>query len=346
MKSRFVPVLRQRSLVGLAAALVTGCFLAAPGAMADEERPGFYLRADLGANLATGVTLHGKSNDRASRCDEFINPHYAEIPGCTDPDRGSAAGWRTAFDSAGGVFAGFAVGHRITDWFRMEVETFHRESEYDQTSPVASATGDTAGKLEGEIVRAEDRIGSVSSRSVFVNLLFDLPVDGPVTPFAGLGAGVSWTELDYGDLWGRPLGAQCGPGEDRHRGGTSERGGDPEESRRDNHQQTGRTGRPPFGVPGSRRCGLGDFRRGIGRAPGALCPFRPLRGRDRLRTPAQPRIAASARRQRAGDVPDPDRGDRLLRGPHVLPEPPLLIQPAPGVSRPGSGHRVSGHGKA
>ena len=104
MKSRFAPVLRQRSLVGLAAALVTGCFLAAPGAMADEERSGFYLRADLGANLATGVTLHGKSNDRASRCDEFINPRYAEIPGCTDPDRGSAAGWRTAFDPASGVF--------------------------------------------------------------------------------------------------------------------------------------------------------------------------------------------------------------------------------------------------
>ena len=210
MKSRFAPVPREGPLAGLAAALVTGCFLAAPGAMADEERSGFYLRADLGANLATGVTLHGKSKDRASRCDEFINPRYAEISGCTDPDRGSAAGWRTAFDPASGVFAGFAVGHRITDWFRLEVETFHRELEYDQTSPVASATGDTAGKLEGEIVRAEDRIGSVSSRNVFVNLLFDLPVDGPVTPFAGLGAGVSWTELDYDDLWGRPLGATSG----------------------------------------------------------------------------------------------------------------------------------------
>ena len=138
MKIRFAPVPRQRSLAGLASLVVTGCFLAAPGVMADEERSRFYLRADLGANLATSVTLHGKSNDRASRCDEFINPRYAEIPGCTDPDRGSAAGWQTAFAPASGVFAGFAVGHRIADWLRMEVETFHRESEYDQTSPVAS----------------------------------------------------------------------------------------------------------------------------------------------------------------------------------------------------------------
>ena len=185
-----------------AVAIAVSC-AAAPEALAQEERSGFYLRGDLGANFATGVVLLGKSNDRASRCDEFINPRYAEIPGCTDPDRGSAAGWQTAFDPAYGTLAGLAVGHRVSDWFRMEVEIFHRESEYDQTSPVASATGDTAGKLEGEIVRAEDRIGSVSSRNVFLNLVFDLPVGGALKPFAGLGVGVSWTELDYGDLWVR-----------------------------------------------------------------------------------------------------------------------------------------------
>lgn len=191
-------------MAGRSAVVAIAFLLAAPVALAQEERrSGFYLRADLGANVAPSVTLHGKSNDRASRCDEFINPRYAEIPGCMDPDRGSSAGWQAAFDSANGVFAGLAVGHRITDWLRMEVETFHRESEYDQTSAIASATGDTAGKLAGEIVRAEDRIGSVSSRNVFLNLVFDLPLERDVRPFVGFGAGLSWTELDYGDLWVR-----------------------------------------------------------------------------------------------------------------------------------------------
>lgn len=182
---------------------VTVPWIAAPRATAEEERSGFYLRADLGANRGSGVGLHGKSNDRASRCDEFINPRYAEIPGCTDPDRGSSAGWETAFEPAYGVFAGLAVGHRFSDWLRMEVETFHRESEYDQTSPVVSATGETAGKLDGELVRAENRLGGLSSRNIFLNLVFDLPIDAPFTPFAGLGVGVSWTDLDYGDLWVR-----------------------------------------------------------------------------------------------------------------------------------------------
>ena len=203
MRCPSVSIRRLKIGVRLAAAAAAFLFAGAPVAFAEEERSGFYLRGDFGANQATGVVLLGKSNDRASRCDEFINPRYAEIPGCTDPDRGSAAGWQTAFDPAYGTLAGLAVGHRVSDWFRMEVETFYRESEYDQTSPVASATGDTAGKLEGEIVRAEDRIGSVSSRNVFLNLVVDLPVVGALTPFAGLGVGVSWTELDYGDLWVR-----------------------------------------------------------------------------------------------------------------------------------------------
>ncbi|MDE2659560.1 MAG: outer membrane beta-barrel protein [Acidobacteriota bacterium] len=200
MRFPSAPARRLKIGARLAATLL---FAGAPVALAEEERSGFYLRGDFGANRAAGVVLLGKSNDRASRCDEFINPRYAELSGCTDPDRGSAAGWQTAFDPAYGVLAGLAVGHRVSDWFRMEVETFYRESEYDQTSPVGSATGDTAGKLEGEIVRAEDRIGSVSSRNVFLNLVFDLPVDGALKPFAGLGVGVSWTELDYGDLWVR-----------------------------------------------------------------------------------------------------------------------------------------------
>ena len=41
--------------------------------------------------------LLGNSTDRASRCDEFINPRFAEVPGCTDPNRGSGAGWKTTY---------------------------------------------------------------------------------------------------------------------------------------------------------------------------------------------------------------------------------------------------------
>lgn len=181
--------------------------LAAAGLITSEASAqpvtGFYLSQEIGLNVAPAVELLGNSNDRASRCDEFINPRFAEIPGCTDPNRGSGAGWKTAYDRAAGLLAGLSAGYRFGGRVRVEGEWFHRESEYDQTSPVASATGDTFAKLDGEIQRAEDRIGSISSHNVFANVYVDFPSASGVTPYVGGGVGVGLTELDYGDLWAR-----------------------------------------------------------------------------------------------------------------------------------------------
>ena len=189
--------------------LVDACLLAlagtalVSGVASAQPASGFYLSQEIGLNLAPPVQLLGNSNDRASRCDEFINPRFAEVLGCTDPNRGSGAGWKTAYDRAAGLLAGLAAGYRFGERLRVEAEWFHRESEYDQTSPVASATGDTFAKLGGEIQRAEDRVGSVSSRNVFANAYVDFPSASRMTPYVGAGVGIGLTELDYGDLWAR-----------------------------------------------------------------------------------------------------------------------------------------------
>ena len=173
------------------------------GVASAQPASGFYLSQEIGFNVAPPLELLGNSNDRASRCDEFINPRFAEVPGCTDPNRGSGAGWKTAYDRAAGLLAGLAAGYRFGERLRVEAEWFHRESEYDQTSPVASATGDTFAKLGGEIQRAEDRVGSISSHNVFANVYVDFPSASRVTPYVGAGVGIGLTELDYGDLWAR-----------------------------------------------------------------------------------------------------------------------------------------------
>ncbi len=157
------------------------------GAASAQPASGAYLSQGIGLNVAPSVELLGNSNDRASRCDEFINPRFAEVPGCTDPNRGSGADWRTVYDRAAGLLAGLSAGYRFGGRLRVEAEWFHRESEYDQTSPVASATGDTFAKLDGEIQRAEDRIGSVSSHNVFANVYVDFPGASRVTPYIGAG---------------------------------------------------------------------------------------------------------------------------------------------------------------
>ena len=127
-------VCTMRSLLGASALAVVGTGLIAGKASA-QSASGFYLNQEIGLNVASAVELFGNSNDRASRCDEFINPRFAEVPGCTDPNRGSGAGWKTTYDRAAGMLAGLSGGYRFGGRLRVEVEWFHRESEYDQTCP-------------------------------------------------------------------------------------------------------------------------------------------------------------------------------------------------------------------
>ena len=74
-----------------------------------RDQTGFYMMQQVGLNWAPLIALLGNSNDRASRCDEFINPRFTEVPGCTDPNRGSGAGWKTTYDRAKGMFAGLVL---------------------------------------------------------------------------------------------------------------------------------------------------------------------------------------------------------------------------------------------
>ena len=44
-----------------------------------QAASGLYLSGELGANFSPNLALTGRSNDRASVCDEFINPSFATV---------------------------------------------------------------------------------------------------------------------------------------------------------------------------------------------------------------------------------------------------------------------------
>lgn len=180
---------------------------------------GFYLSGELGVNFASGLNMTGTSNDRASVCDEFINPMFATVTqtagyenyNCTGADRGSGNYWNNGFDSAEGILAGAALGYRLggkhpdSVWGRLslELEYFFRGTEYDQTSNVPGAGGATDDKLAQEIRRATDRIGNVTAHNVFANLYFEFPNSSRYTPYVGIGVGAGYTDIDYGSVWAR-----------------------------------------------------------------------------------------------------------------------------------------------
>lgn len=172
-------------------------------AAAPAAASGFYLSAEAGWHSAAGIDTVSRSNDRASACDEYINPRYADTPACTGP-RGLGTAVRNRFGAAGGHLLGLAAGWRLRPHLRLELEYFYRDSGYDETSPVgAFGSGTSAEKLAREIVSATERVGGARSHNVFANLYYDFPAAGAFTPYLGAGAGFGFTDLRYRSLWRR-----------------------------------------------------------------------------------------------------------------------------------------------
>ncbi|MYD31810.1 MAG: hypothetical protein F4201_09440 [Nitrospira sp. SB0677_bin_15] len=205
--------------------LVLAIFTMAPG-WAQAHSKGFYLSSDIGLNVASGIDTNGYSNDRASVCDEYINPMYDQVESsmardslgnaysdynCTGPDRGSDDDWQNSFDSATGILAGAAVGYNFgkghpnspLSGFRIELEYFYRQSKYNQTSSVVGASGESQDKLNQEVVQADERIGNMDSHNIFANAYYDFANTSRFTPYIGIGGGIGITDMEYGSVWAR-----------------------------------------------------------------------------------------------------------------------------------------------
>ena len=131
------------SFVGLLVVVLAG--VAGPA-----QGQGWYLGSALGAHVVPDMGMTGLSNDRASVCDEFINPQYATVTqtagydayACTGPDRSDD--WVNQFARAMGLQTGWVLGYRFgagasgPRWrhLRTEVEYVYRATAYDQTVAV------------------------------------------------------------------------------------------------------------------------------------------------------------------------------------------------------------------
>lgn len=194
-------------------AFVMAAFVMVPGGAQAHE--GVYISSDIGLNIASGIETTGYSNDRASVCDEYINPRYAEAHSrtvnCTGSNRGATGDWHNKFDNATGILAGAAVGYSFAKQnpngplggLRVELEYFYRQSNYDESSDVPSGEGESGDKLQQEIVRATDRIDSMTSHNIFGNMYYDFANTSRFTPYIGIGGGMGVTDMAYSSVWAR-----------------------------------------------------------------------------------------------------------------------------------------------
>ena len=169
--------------------IVVGLLVVALGGVpSPAQGQGWYLGSELGAHVVPALGITGLSNDRASVCDEFINPQYATVPqtagyeayNCAGPDRRD--NWVNQFARATGLQASWVLGYRFgadasgPRWrhVRTEMEYFYRATAYDQTVAVpglgAGSGSVTADKLNQELQTATDHLGRVTSHTLFANL--------------------------------------------------------------------------------------------------------------------------------------------------------------------------------
>ena len=168
----------------------------------------FYLTTGLGIETAPAAHLVSGDTDRPSRCDEFVNPEYASLPGCTDPDRsvGAVDAWQSHFGSARGSLVTAAFGYRLTARVRIEAEYLRGAAKYDQTALIEDPSGVPFTTIFGaEMPLAEERIGSVTVNAFFANAYLDFPNRSRVTPWVGGGGGVGVAGMEYGVIWARNL---------------------------------------------------------------------------------------------------------------------------------------------
>jgi len=125
---------------------------------------GFYGSVFIGGNFASDAEFSGDIGGTS----QTVENEY---------DTGFAIGG--AFGKAWGEFGGIGV--------RTELELSYRENDIDQIF------------FSGNGPDAEINVsGDSSSTTVFGNVLFDLPLkDSPLTPYAGVGIGVAFTEQDF-----------------------------------------------------------------------------------------------------------------------------------------------------
>ena len=167
-----------------------------------------YWGLAIGGNISEDVTVVSRSNDRASFCDEYINPRALAVPGCTVSNRGYGDGWQAKFDRGSGFSVETELGLRLSSRFRLAVLYAHNTTRFGQTVSSSDATGVDFDKISNELSIGQETLGTATSNEWFIMGYRDWPNRTRWTPYAGIGVGIARSRMDFSWLWARSTNPQ------------------------------------------------------------------------------------------------------------------------------------------
>ena len=170
---------------------------------AGDAHAQWYAGVAIGGNASPDVTVESRSNDRASICDEYINPRALGVPGCTTPDRGAGDGWLAPFDAGAGLSVEAELGYRLSPRFRLAVVYARDATDFGQTVSSTDATGADFDKISNELSIGQETLGNATSDEFRIVVYRDWPNGTRWTPYAGIGVAASRTRKGFSWLWAR-----------------------------------------------------------------------------------------------------------------------------------------------
>ncbi len=191
---------RSRLFVSLLLGLFCISMLCAPS----QAEP-LYVSFSLGGNATSAVNMRSRSNDRASICDEYINPRAISVIGCNTTTRGTGDGWSAPFNSGSGFSATAELGYHFSPRFRLALAYGYQTTDFHQTVSSTDATGADFDKISNELSVGQETLGNVTAQQLFAIAYRDWPNRSQWTPFAGVGVGLTQMRKDFSWVWARSI---------------------------------------------------------------------------------------------------------------------------------------------
>ncbi len=162
----------------------------APVVDPDPDFSGWYIRGDVGIGLHRETDMRATPSPLSQGSATFVPQSYSILPAAI----------------SGSPFVGLGFGYQFNNWFRMDFTTEYRTSNFssqDQlvhTNPVVGSS---------TVLRNFYR-GNLTSMVYMLNAYFDLGTWSGVTPFVGVGVGLSrntlhgMTDIGYSNVFAGP----------------------------------------------------------------------------------------------------------------------------------------------
>ncbi len=177
-----------------AAAFFATAMLAGASTLSAQSSRGFYVSMGVGFVQGSGTesTLSGPNSP--TRCDRLLYPNLADAPRDAGCLAGSELGGLYSYDPELGLGGSLAAGYTLGP-LNIEVEAFQRHQ-------VIHHTLLTLGTQSGAAITGKDTewspdrppwgdISEFRGRQFFANLTYSVPTGSRLTPFVGVGGGLS-----------------------------------------------------------------------------------------------------------------------------------------------------------